>query len=65
MGGSTSGGGSHNERESQEQSEMYAPFLSGPLDGSLLKSFKDHVVLAIWSNEDCLILKCINHGAQI
>ncbi|KAK9121304.1 hypothetical protein Syun_018921 [Stephania yunnanensis] len=44
---------------------MCAPFPSGPLEGSLLKSFKDHVALAIWSNEERPILKCINHGAQI
>ncbi|KAK9157467.1 hypothetical protein Scep_004041 [Stephania cephalantha] len=65
VGGSTSGGGGHNEGESQEQLEMCAPFPGGPSDGSLLKSFKDHVTLAIWSNEDRPILKCINHGAQI
>ncbi|KAK9094433.1 hypothetical protein Scep_025902 [Stephania cephalantha] len=55
--------GGHNEGESQWHLEMCAPFLGGPLDGSLLKSFKDHVALAIWSNEDRPILKCINHGA--
>ncbi|KAK9114297.1 hypothetical protein Syun_021094 [Stephania yunnanensis] len=44
---------------------MCAPFLGGPEDGSLLKSFKDHIALAIWSNEDCPTLKCINHDAQI
>ncbi|KAK9105549.1 hypothetical protein Scep_022393 [Stephania cephalantha] len=44
---------------------MCAPFPGGPSDGSLLKSFKDHVALAIWSNEDRPILKCINHSAQI
>ncbi|KAK9100872.1 hypothetical protein Scep_024302 [Stephania cephalantha] len=30
---------------------MCAPFPGGLEDGSLLKSFKDHVALAIWSNE--------------
>ncbi|KAK9169114.1 hypothetical protein Syun_001254 [Stephania yunnanensis] len=47
LGGSTSGGGGHNEGESQGPVEMRAPFLGGPLDGALLKSFKDHVALAI------------------
>ncbi|KAK9158329.1 hypothetical protein Scep_004903 [Stephania cephalantha] len=51
VGGSTSGGGAHNEGESHGQREMCAPFPGGPEDGSLLKSFKDHVTLAIWSNE--------------
>ncbi|KAK9158074.1 hypothetical protein Scep_004648 [Stephania cephalantha] len=65
VGGSTSGGGAHNEGESHGQGEMCAPFPSGPEDGSLLKSFKDHVALAIWRNEDRPTLKYINHGAQI
>ncbi|KAK9158588.1 hypothetical protein Scep_005162 [Stephania cephalantha] len=43
---------------------MRAPFPGGPLDGALLKSFKDHVALTIWSNEERPVLKCINHGAQ-
>ncbi|KAK9088768.1 hypothetical protein Scep_027850 [Stephania cephalantha] len=30
-----------------------------------LKSFKDHVALSIWRNEERPVLKCINHGAQI
>ncbi|KAK9118486.1 hypothetical protein Scep_016579 [Stephania cephalantha] len=64
VGGSTSGGG-HNEGESQGPVEMRVPFPGGPLDGALLKSFKDHVALAIWSNEERPVLKCINHGAQI
>ncbi|KAK9088474.1 hypothetical protein Scep_027556 [Stephania cephalantha] len=65
VGGSTSGGCAHNEGESQGHMEMCAPFPGGPEDGSLLKSFKDYVALAIWSNEDRPTLKCINHGAQI
>ncbi|KAK9160846.1 hypothetical protein Syun_007187 [Stephania yunnanensis] len=65
MGRSTNGGGGHNEGESQGHLEMCAPFPGGPIDESLLKSFKDHVALAIWSNEERLILKCINHNAQI
>ncbi|KAK9100505.1 hypothetical protein Scep_023935 [Stephania cephalantha] len=51
VGGSTSGGGAHNEGDSRGQREMCAPFPGGPEDGSLLKSFKDHVALVIWSNE--------------
>ncbi|KAK9158216.1 hypothetical protein Scep_004790 [Stephania cephalantha] len=65
VGESTSGGGGNNEGESQEQLEMCDPFPGDPSDGSLLKSFKDHVALTIWSNEDRPILKCINHGARI
>ncbi|KAK9132672.1 hypothetical protein Scep_012200 [Stephania cephalantha] len=62
VGGSTSGRGAHNEGESHGQGEMCAPFPGGPEDGSLLKSFKDHVTLAIWRNKDRPTLKCINHG---
>ncbi|KAK9160331.1 hypothetical protein Syun_006672 [Stephania yunnanensis] len=51
VGGSSSGGGDHNEGEPQEPVNMRAPFPGGPLDDALLKSFKDHVALAIWSNE--------------
>ncbi|KAK9125937.1 hypothetical protein Scep_014783 [Stephania cephalantha] len=65
VGGSTSGGGAHDEGESHGQGEMCALFPGGPEDGSMLKSFKHHVALAIWSNEDRPTLKCINHGAQI
>ncbi|KAK9169608.1 hypothetical protein Syun_001748 [Stephania yunnanensis] len=65
VGVSTSGGGAHNKGESYGQGEMWAPFPGGPKDGSLLKSFKDNVALAIWSNEDRPTLKCINHDAQI
>ncbi|KAK9082391.1 hypothetical protein Syun_031270 [Stephania yunnanensis] len=51
MGGSTSGGGSRNEGESEEQVQQCALFPGGSSDGSLMKSFKDHVALAIWNNE--------------
>ncbi|KAK9148646.1 hypothetical protein Scep_007403 [Stephania cephalantha] len=47
VGGSTSGGGGHNEGESQGRVEMRDPFPGGPLDGALLKSFKDHVALTV------------------
>ncbi|KAK9168932.1 hypothetical protein Syun_001072 [Stephania yunnanensis] len=48
--GSSSGGAGHNEGEPEVPIEMRAPFSGGPIDGALLKSFKDHVALAIWSN---------------
>ncbi|KAK9134696.1 hypothetical protein Syun_014026 [Stephania yunnanensis] len=63
--GSSSGGAGHNEGEPEVPVEVRVPFPGGPIDGALLKSFKDHVVLAIWSNEERPVLKCINHGAQI
>ncbi|KAK9089214.1 hypothetical protein Scep_028296 [Stephania cephalantha] len=56
VGGSTSAGGGHNEGESQGHLEMCAPFPGGFLDRSLLKSFKDHVALAIWSSEGTCIM---------
>ncbi|KAK9107164.1 hypothetical protein Syun_023175 [Stephania yunnanensis] len=51
VGGSSSGGGSRNEGEAQRQKQLCAHFLSGPSDGFLLNSLKDHVALVIWSNE--------------
>ncbi|KAK9104836.1 hypothetical protein Scep_021680 [Stephania cephalantha] len=63
--GSSSGGAAHNEGEAEVPVEVRAPFPGGPIDGALLKSFKDHVALVIWSNEERPVLKCINHGAQI
>ncbi|KAK9111721.1 hypothetical protein Scep_019240 [Stephania cephalantha] len=65
VGGSSSGGAGHDEGEPEVPVEARAPFPGGPIDGALLKSFKDHVALKIWSNEERPVLKCINHGAQI
>ncbi|KAF5932475.1 hypothetical protein HYC85_028646 [Camellia sinensis] len=42
------------------------PFLGGPTDPSILKSFKNHVVAAIWSGADERgPLKCHNHSSKI
>ncbi|KAK9131300.1 hypothetical protein Sjap_011787 [Stephania japonica] len=49
----------------EPEDDPSAPFPGGPIDRSLLKSFKDHVAAAIWNNEHRSLLKCINHGAQI
>ncbi|KAK9163060.1 hypothetical protein Syun_003962 [Stephania yunnanensis] len=65
VGGSSSGGAGHNEGEPEVSVEMRVPFPGGHTDGALLKSFKDYVALAIWSNKERPVLKCINHGAQI
>ncbi|KAK9098807.1 hypothetical protein Syun_025852 [Stephania yunnanensis] len=65
VGGSSSGGAGHNEGEPEVSFEVRVPFPGGPIDGALLKSFKDHVAFSIWSNEERPVLKCINHGARI
>ncbi|KAK9128393.1 hypothetical protein Syun_017190 [Stephania yunnanensis] len=64
-GGSSRGGAGHDEGEPEVAVEVRAPFPGGPIDGALLKSFKDHVALSIWRNEERPVLKCINHRAQI
>ncbi|KAK9148272.1 hypothetical protein Scep_007029 [Stephania cephalantha] len=51
VGGSSSGGAGHDEGEPEVPVEARAPFPGGPIDGALLKSFKDHVALSIWRNE--------------
>ncbi|KAK9121405.1 hypothetical protein Syun_019022 [Stephania yunnanensis] len=51
VGGSSSGGAGHDEGEPKVPVEARPPFLGGPIDGALLKSFKDHVALSIWRNE--------------
>ncbi|KAK9088828.1 hypothetical protein Scep_027910 [Stephania cephalantha] len=47
VGGSSSGGAGHDEGEPEVPVEARAPFPGGPIDGALLKSFKDHVALKI------------------
>ncbi|KAK9157171.1 hypothetical protein Scep_003745 [Stephania cephalantha] len=51
VGGSSSGGAGHDEGEPEGPVEARAPFPGGPIDGALLKSFKDHVALSISSDE--------------
>ncbi|KAK9158062.1 hypothetical protein Scep_004636 [Stephania cephalantha] len=52
VGGSSRGGAGHDEGEPKVGVEARAPFPGGPIDGALLKSFKDHVALSIWRNEE-------------
>ncbi|KAK9158059.1 hypothetical protein Scep_004633 [Stephania cephalantha] len=55
----------HDEGEPEVGVEARAPFPRWSYRRALLKSFKDHVALSIWRNEERAALKCINHGAQI
>ncbi|KAK9132799.1 hypothetical protein Scep_012327 [Stephania cephalantha] len=50
-----SGGGGRNAVEPEHN--LCAPFPGGPIDGSLLKSYKDHVAASIWDGDCRPLLK--------
>ncbi|XP_028052559.1 protein MAIN-LIKE 2-like [Camellia sinensis] len=45
--------------------DLTGPFPGGPYDPSILKSFHCHVAAKIWHNDECGILKCLNHGFKV
>ncbi|XP_052177965.1 protein MAIN-LIKE 1-like isoform X2 [Diospyros lotus] len=45
--------------------DITEPFLGGPEDLSILKSFKNHVAVSIWAGEERGVLKCNSHGQRI
>ncbi|KAK9114777.1 hypothetical protein Syun_021574 [Stephania yunnanensis] len=60
--GSSSGATDGNEEENED--DPSAPLPGGPIDRSMLKSFKNHIAAAIW-NKHCSLLKWINHRALL
>ncbi|XP_028112686.1 protein MAIN-LIKE 1-like [Camellia sinensis] len=45
--------------------DLTGPFLGGPYDPSILKSFHCHIAAKIWHNDEREILKCLNHGFKV
>ncbi|KAK9082487.1 hypothetical protein Syun_031690 [Stephania yunnanensis] len=47
------------------EDETSTSFPGGPVNLSLLSSFRHHVLLEIWRNKSRGFLKCINYGSQV
>ncbi|GMQ05461.1 hypothetical protein CsSME_00050480 [Camellia sinensis var. sinensis] len=45
--------------------DLTGPFPGEPCDPSILKSFHCHIAVKIWHNDECGILKCLNHGLKL
>ncbi|KAK3169157.1 hypothetical protein Dsin_000061 [Dipteronia sinensis] len=51
--------------ESVVEEEVNELFLGGPEDPSILKSFKTHIALAIWMQQERPPLKCMHHKSKL
>ncbi|XP_028096033.1 protein MAIN-LIKE 2-like [Camellia sinensis] len=49
----------------QVEEVLTGPFPGGPSDPSVLKSFKAHIVAAIWDQKERNPLRCYNHASKI